>query len=76
MKNITFSDEGLTKRLWNGRFIPEDPAFGGLHPRGVAEAYLFELKDKVNIEQSLRNLQDSVTTVKVHKVVDDTYRLR
>lgn len=48
-----------------------------LHPRGVAEVYLFELKDTVNVEQSLRNLQDSVTTVKahkVHKVVDDTYR--
>lgn len=56
----------------------EDSAFGGLHPRGVAEVYLFELKDTVNVEQSLRNLQDSVTTVKahkVHKVVDDTYRL-
>lgn len=41
----------------------------------MAEVYLFELKDTVNVEQSLRNLQDSVTTVKahkVHKVVDDT----
>ncbi|CAI5667528.1 unnamed protein product [Oreochromis niloticus] len=76
----------LCKRLWNGHFtntLLQILRLEGFSPppeevRGVAQAYLFELRDARDIEGTLQEIDASVTEVTrtiIHKVLDDNYSL-
>ncbi|CAI5684853.1 unnamed protein product [Oreochromis niloticus] len=76
----------LCKRLWNGHFtntLLQILRLEGFSPppeqvRGVAQAYLFELRDARDIETALQEIDASVTEVTrtiIDQVLDDNYSL-
>ncbi|CAI5684631.1 unnamed protein product [Oreochromis niloticus] len=78
--------EELCKRLWNGHFtniLLQILRLEGFSPpaaqvRGVAQTYLFELRDARDIEGTLQEIDASVTEVTrtiIHKVLDENYSL-
>lgn len=76
----------LCKRFWNGHFTNislQILRLGGFTPpaaqvRGVAQAYLFELRDVRDIEAALQEIDASITGVTrtvIHKVLGENYSL-